>query len=45
LLRVYKFKMSKQLTLLGDSYDDGALMLELMALTTYESCYRDVLMG
>jgi len=31
-LRGYKFKMSKQLTLLG--YGDGALTLELKALAT-----------
>ena len=41
-LRVYKFKMSKQLTLLGYSYDDGALTLELIALATRENFYRDV---
>lgn len=31
-LRVYKFKMAKQLTLLGHSYEEGTLTLELMAL-------------
>ena len=41
-LRVYKFKMSKQLTLLGYSYDDGALTLELIAIATHENFYRDV---
>ena len=41
-LRVYKFKMSKQLTLLGYSFDDGTLTLELMALGTHENFYRDV---
>jgi len=41
-LRVYKFKMSKQLTLLGYSYDDGALTLELIALATHENFYCDV---
>ncbi|PCJ34276.1 MAG: addiction module toxin RelE [Cellvibrionales bacterium] len=41
-LRVYKFKMSKQLTLLGYSYDDGALTLELIALATHENSYRNV---
>lgn len=35
-LRVHKFKMNKQLTLLGYSFDDGALVLELMALLTRE---------
>ena len=41
-LRVYKFKMSKQLTLLGYSFDDGALVLELMALGSHEKFYRDI---
>jgi len=41
-LRVYKFKMAKQLTLLGYSYDNGNLVLELLALGSYENFYRDV---
>jgi len=41
-LRVHKFQMNKQLTLLGYSYDDGTLVLELMALGTHENFYRDV---
>jgi len=41
-LRVYKFKMAKQLTLLGYSFDEGALILELMALGTHENFYRDI---
>ena len=41
-LRVYKFKMNKQLTLLGYSYNDGTLTLELMTLGTHENFYRDV---
>ena len=41
-LRVYKFKMSKQLNLLGYSFDDGALILELMALGSHENFYRDI---
>lgn len=41
-LHVYKFKMSKQLTLLGYSFDDGALLLELMALGSHENFYRDI---
>ena len=41
-LRVHKFKMNKQLTLLGYSFDDGALVLELMALATHENFYRDI---
>ena len=41
-LRVYKFKMNKQLTLLGYSFDDGTLTLELMALSSHENFYRDI---
>lgn len=41
-LKVYKFKMSKQLTLLGYSFDDGTLTLELMALGSHENFYRDI---
>lgn len=41
-LRVHKFKMSKQLTLLGYSFDDGTLTLELMALGSHENFYRDM---
>jgi len=41
-LRVYKFKMSKQLTLLGYSFDDGTLTLELLALGVHENFYRDL---
>jgi len=41
-LRVYKFSMVKQLTLLGYSYEDGAVTLELMALGSHENFYRDI---
>lgn len=41
-LRVHKFKMVKQLTLLGYSYEDGTVSLELMALGSHENFYRDV---
>ncbi len=41
-LRVYKFKMNKQLTLLGHSFDDGTLILELLALGSHENFYRDI---
>jgi len=41
-LRVYKFKMVKQLTLLGYSYEDGSVVLELIALGSHENYYRDV---
>ncbi|MEZ8968379.1 type II toxin-antitoxin system RelE/ParE family toxin [Vibrio breoganii] len=41
-LRVYKFKMVKQLTLLGYSYQDGTVTLELMVLGSHENFYRDI---
>ena len=41
-LRVHKFKMNKQLTLLGYSFDEGTLTLELMALGSHENFYRDL---
>jgi mRNA-degrading endonuclease RelE of RelBE toxin-antitoxin system len=41
-LRVYKFKMNKQLTLLGYSYQGGTVTLELMALGSHENFYRDI---
>jgi len=41
-LRVYKFKMNKQLTLLGYSYQDGTVTLELMALGSHENFYRNI---
>lgn len=41
-LRVYKFKMNKQLTLVGYSFDDGTLTLELMALGSHENFYRNI---
>lgn len=41
-LRVYKLKMNKQLTLLGYSYQDGTVTLELMALGSHENFYRDI---
>ncbi len=41
-LRVYKFKMNKHLTLLGYSYQDGTVILELMALGFHENFYRDI---
>ena len=34
--------VAKQLTLLGYSYDDGNLVLELLALGSHENFYRDV---
>ena len=44
-LRVYKFKMSKQLTLLGYSFSEGIFTLELMALGSHENFYRDIKRG
>jgi mRNA-degrading endonuclease RelE of RelBE toxin-antitoxin system len=41
-LRVHKFKMNKQLTLLGYSFNDGALTLELMALGSHENFNRNI---
>ena len=41
-LRVCKFKMVKQLTLLGYSYEDDSVTLELIALGSHENFYRDV---
>ncbi len=41
-LRVYKFKMNKQLTLLGYSFNGGTLTLELIALGSHENFYRDI---
>ncbi|PCJ11518.1 MAG: addiction module toxin RelE [Gammaproteobacteria bacterium] len=41
-LRVHKFKMVKQLTLLGYSYKDGSVILELITLGSHENFYRDV---
>ncbi|USD66825.1 type II toxin-antitoxin system RelE/ParE family toxin [Vibrio sp. SCSIO 43136] len=41
-LRIHKFKMVKQLTLLGYSYEDGTVTLELIAMGSHENFYRDV---
>lgn len=41
-LRVFKFNMSKQLTLSGYSFDGDTLILELTALGSHESFYRDI---
>ncbi len=41
-LRVHKFTMVKQLTLLGYSHERGTLILELIALGSHENFYRDV---
>lgn len=41
-LRVHKFKMVNQLTLLGYSYLDGTVVLELITFGSHENFYRDV---
>ena len=41
-LRVYKFKMVKQLTLLGYSYEGGTVTLELITIGSHENFYRDI---
>ncbi len=41
-IRVYKFKMNKQLTLLGYSFYNESLVLELIALGSHENFYRDL---
>nr|WP_136252540.1 type II toxin-antitoxin system RelE/ParE family toxin [Ningiella ruwaisensis] len=41
-LRVHKFKMVKQLTLLGYSHENGTVVLELIALGSHENFYRGV---
>lgn len=41
-LRVYKFKMVNQLTLLGYAYEDGAIVLELIHFGPHENFYRDI---
>ena len=40
-LRVYKFKMAKQLTLLGYSYESGSVVLELLTFGSHKNFYRD----
>ena len=44
-LRVHKFKMTKQLTLLGYSYENGNIVLALIALGSHENFYRDIKNG
>ena len=41
-LNVYKFKMSKQEVLLGYSYEEEQLTLELLALGSHENFYRNL---
>ena len=40
-LRVYKFKMVKQLTLLGYKFENGELVLRLITFGSHENFYRD----
>lgn len=41
-VRVYKFKMTNQLTLLAYSYDNDILQLVLLAMGSHENFYRDL---
>lgn len=41
-LRVYKFKMVGQLSLLGYSFSEEQLVIELLALSSHENFYRDL---
>ena len=41
-VRVYKFKMEKQLTLLAYSYENQTIILTLLALGSHENFYRDL---
>ena len=41
-VRVHKFKMVKQLTLLAYTYDDGTVTLTLLALSSHENFYRNL---
>lgn len=41
-LRVYKFKMVGQLTLIGYTVDDDKIVLTLIALRTHENFYRNL---
>lgn len=41
-VRVYKFKMVNQLTLLAYSFDDYEIILTLLTLGSHENFYRDL---
>ncbi len=41
-IRVYKFRMVGQLTLLAYTYDDDIITLTLIALGSHENFYRDL---
>lgn len=41
-IRIYKFKMVKQLTLLAYSWNEGVLVLKLINPGSHENFYRDL---
>ncbi len=41
-IRVYKFKMINQLTLIAYSFEDKTITLTLIAIGSHENFYRDV---
>lgn len=41
-VRVYKFKLNQQLTLLGYEYDGDTVTLYLLKLGSHENFYRDL---
>jgi len=41
-IRVHKFKMNKQVTLLAYTYEDDTVTLTLLTLGTHENFYRDL---
>jgi mRNA interferase RelE/StbE len=41
-LRVYKFTMVNQLTLLGYHFDEGEIVLQLITFGSHENFYRDL---
>ncbi|MDQ7002267.1 MAG: type II toxin-antitoxin system RelE/ParE family toxin [Ghiorsea sp.] len=41
-LRIYKFKMLQQQALLAYSFDDGKLIITLLAIGSHENFYRDL---
>ena len=41
-IRVHKFKMVKQLTLLAYSFDGVAIVLTFIAIGSHENFYRDI---
>jgi len=41
-VRVYKFNMVKQLTLIAYTYEDHTITLTLLALGTHQNFYRDL---